>query len=124
MRSSRCSRGSISSGRWGHGAPHADLLEDALARYARVAYSLEDFSSRDVTRARSMIRALVGGEIVLQPTTAGGLTAQLTGDYGGLIELVKEASPRTGRHKARMVAGARNRLYLLLFVAIGLPRIA
>ena len=30
-----------------------DLLEDALARYARVAYSLEDFSRRDVTKART-----------------------------------------------------------------------
>ncbi len=90
------------------------MLEDALARYARVAYSLEDFSTRDVTRARNMIRSLVGGEIILRPTEGGGLTAQLTGDYGGLIELVKEASPRAGRHKARMVAGACNHRELTL----------
>ena len=80
-----------------------DLLEDALARYARFAYSLEDFSARDVTRARNMIRALVGGTIILQTTEGGGLTAELVGDYGGLIELVKDASPKS---KARMVAGA------------------
>lgn len=92
------------------------LLEDALARYARVAYSLEDFSRRDVTRARNMIRSLVGGEIILRPTEGDGLSAQLTGDYGGLIELVKETSPRS---KSRMVAGARNHLNLLL-VAKGL----
>jgi hypothetical protein len=75
---------------------------------------LEDFSSRDVTRARNMIRALVGGEIILRTTEGGGLTAQLTGDYGGLIELVTNASPRAGRHKSRMVTGARYQRYLLI----------
>lgn len=46
-----------------------------------------------------MIRSLVGGEIILRPTEASGLTAQLTGAYDGLIDLVKEASPCMGRHK-------------------------
>ncbi len=78
---------------------------------------MEDFSSRDVTRARNMIRSLVGGEIILRPTEGGGLTAQLTGDYGGLIELVKDASLRS---KARMVAGARYGTYLTPPIRIAL----
>ena len=81
-----------------------DLLEDALARYARVAYSLEDFSRRDVTKARNLIRALVGGSIVLETINGGGLQARLHGDFGGLIKLVQEAS---SNGKSRMVAGAR-----------------
>ncbi len=80
-----------------------DLLEDALARYARVAYSLEDFSRRDVTKARNLIRALVGGSIVLEPIDDGGLQARLQGSYEGLIKLVQEAS---SNGKSRMVAGA------------------
>ena len=92
-----------------------DLLEDALARYARVAYSLEDFSTRDVTKARNLIRALVGGSIALEPTDDGGLQARLHGDYGGLIKLVQEAS---SNGKSRMVAGACNHRELTLMVKV------
>lgn len=72
------------------------------ASAAPMAYSLEDFSRRDVTKARNLIRALVGGTIVLEATDDGGLQARLQGSYGGLIKLVQEASSG----KSRMVAGA------------------
>jgi site-specific DNA recombinase len=50
---------------------------------------------------------LVSGKIVLHPTEAGGLIAEVQGHYDGLIELVKEnPGGKAGASKVRMVAGA------------------
>ena len=90
------------------------ILTDALDRYWTMALDLEDFAARDVSAARVTIKALVGGNIIFRPTPAGGLNADMRGDFGGLIELVKE-SPGTkarARSKFEMVAGARNQLKL------------
>ncbi|MBY0511872.1 MAG: recombinase zinc beta ribbon domain-containing protein [Rhodospirillaceae bacterium] len=84
-----------------------DLLSDALGRYAVMAYDLESFAARDVSKARNMIAALVGGRITLHATAGGGLQAELQGSYDGLIELVKENPGGKARvSKLGMVAGA------------------
>ena len=84
-----------------------EIFADVLDRYASMAFNLETFAARDVTKARNMIKALVGGHITLRPTGRGGLEAELRGDYGGLIQLVAERpSTRAGASKVRMVAGA------------------
>ncbi len=99
------------------------LFDDVLNRFARMAYDFEEFAGRDVTMARNMIKALVGGKIVFQPTKDragrydGGLNADMNGHFSGLVELVGKAkAPRgkAGGYKLRMVAGARNQLYLLI----------
>ena len=99
-----------------------EILSDAMERYWSMAGGLERWAARDVTKARSMVKALVGGSIKLVPTEGGGLNAELQSDYGGLIELIKESpgTKGTGARKIGMVAGARNHLYLLL-CAQGLP---
>lgn len=68
-----------------------DLFDDVVNRFARMAHDFEEFAGRDVTMARNMIRALVGGSIVLRPTKDGGLVAEMQGDYGGLVELIQRA---------------------------------
>jgi len=86
-----------------------EIFANVLDRYASMAFNLETFAARDVTKARNVIKALVGGCITLRPTGRGGLEAKLQGDYGGLIQLVAERpSTRAGESKVRMVAGARN----------------
>lgn len=84
------------------------VLSDALDRFGGMTLNLEQFATKDVTRARNMIKALVGGEIRLIPTEAGGLNAELRGHYAGLIELVKESPASKARaRKFGVVAGAR-----------------
>ena len=84
-----------------------EIFADVLDRYGAMAFNLETFAARDVTKARNMIKALVGGHITLRPTGRGGLKAELRGDYGGLIQLVAEhPGTRAGASKVRMVAGA------------------
>ena len=61
------------------------------------------------SRTRNVIRNLVGGEIKLVPTKAGGLEAHLQGDDAGLIELAKEnPGTKAGASKLSLVAGRRN----------------
>jgi len=89
------------------------ILNDALDRFWGMALDLEDFAARDVSAARATIKALVGGNIILRPTPAGGLVADMRGDYGGLIQLVKESPGKKARARSKfeMVAGARSHLY-------------
>ena len=71
-----------------------ELLEDTLSRYARIAFSIEDYAERDAAKARAMIKNLVGGEIVLESPEDGVLNARLRGSYVGLVGLVQSTLPR------------------------------
>jgi len=81
-----------------------------------MAYSIEDFAGRDISKAREIIKALTGGQIVLEPTEGGGLNARLRSDMGGLIKLVEEATPpgkrSGGKRKVSALAGPRNHIQL------------
>jgi hypothetical protein len=70
------------------------------------------------SRARNVIRNLVGGEIKLVPTKASGLEAHLQGDDAGLIELAKEnPGTKAGASKVSLVAGIRSQRYLQTLVS-------
>ena len=60
------------------------ILPEAVDMYRNLVDNFEEVSLKQVGRARKQIQALVGGEIVLHPTQAGHLEAELSGDYAGL----------------------------------------
>ena len=89
-------------------------------RYQRLIEDFEYTVGRDVSRARTAIKMLVGGHIDVRPKD-GRLVAELHGSYEGLIELAKKdkkspGSKRAGGTQVFMVAGARNCLNLLLLI--------
>jgi site-specific DNA recombinase len=69
------------------------MLPRVADRYATLVRDLDKTVSRDMSRARSIICGLVGGAITLKPTPAGGLNAELSGHYAGLVDLTKENGP-------------------------------
>jgi site-specific DNA recombinase len=67
------------------------LLPTLLSKFKKVLDDMAVISQREVDKARGILRQLVGGSIILQPTTDGRerfLTAELSGDYSGLVRLV------------------------------------
>ena len=103
-------------------APGLENIEEMLPRavdtYRDLIENFEDVVMSRVSEARNQIKALVGREIPLHPTEAGGLEAVIQGDYAGLLA-VSEQSPGakgTGA-KLSLVAGARNRRCLQLIEA-------
>ncbi len=102
-----------------------DLLPRTVDRYREMVEHLETTVQRHVSKARNHIKALVGGEIKLIPMEDGYLEAELAGDYAGLVKLASESpgSRGPGASQLSLVAGARNRFYLL-FVAPGIPKLA
>jgi len=98
----------------------AVVLPGAVDRFRELVENLETVAHRDMARARTQIKHLVGGEIKLIPTGEGYLEAELAGDYAGLVKLANESPGARGTGaKLSLVAGARNQLYLL-FAAPGL----
>ncbi len=59
------------------------ILPRVVDRYRKMLENLETVLQHQVARARNSIKALVGGDIRLVPTPAGGLNAELRGDYAG-----------------------------------------
>ena len=85
-----------------------DKLTERLAgRYQRLIEDFEMTVGKDVSRARTVIAALVGGHIDITPTTDRRLVAELHGSYQGLIDLAQSpGSRRAGGTQVIMVAGA------------------
>ena len=85
----------------------ADTLPDALPRFRDLIVNLETSVEGNIPRARSLVQALVGGEIKLHPIGDSYLEAELTGDYAGLISLINEnPGSEAGALELGMVAGA------------------
>jgi hypothetical protein len=90
------------------------ILPRAVDRYRAMLDDLGNTLQREVVRARNQIKALVDGEVRLVPTKAGGLDAELSGNYLGLLSLAKKdpGTSRSGALQLSLVAGARNQRYL------------
>ena len=75
----------------------AAFLPNAIGRFKTLLDDLATVTQLQVDRARGLLRVLLGKEIVLHPTADGStryLTAEVTGDYAGLLRLV------TGQNKS------------------------
>ena len=60
-------------------------------RFKKLVEGLADVTQYQVDKARGILSELVGGQIVLHATADGNeryLTAELSGDYAGLVRLV------------------------------------
>ena len=71
------------------------VLPDLTARFKNAVDELAVVTQGQVDKARTILRDLVGGEIRLNGAVDGAerfLTAELAGDYAGLLRLV--AGPR------------------------------
>ncbi|MCH8113204.1 MAG: recombinase family protein [Proteobacteria bacterium] len=100
------------------------VLPDAVDRFRDLVDDLENVLQRDVAQGRAQLRSLLGQQIRLHPTNASHLEAEVVGDYAGLVSLTQERpGGRSRAGKLSLVAGARNRLYLLIF-APNLPLVA
>ena len=84
------------------------VLPDAVERFKALVADFENVAMRDVSRARTQIKKLVGGSVTLHPTDEGYLEAEMRGDYAGLIRLIAESpgSKRTEARELSLVAGA------------------
>ena len=74
----------------------AAFLPNAIGRFKTLLDDLSNVTQLQVDRARGLLRVLLGKEIVLHPCADGEgryLTAEVSGDYGGLLRLV------TGQNK-------------------------
>ncbi len=84
------------------------LLPRATDRFHALINDLESVTQAQIARARTNIKALVGGEISLIPMEGNYLEAELCGDYAGLVRLANESpggQAGAGR-KLSVVAGA------------------
>jgi site-specific DNA recombinase len=69
----------------------AAFLPNAIGRFKTLIEDLANVTQLQVDRARGLLRVLLGREIVLHPCADGAdryLTAEVTGDYAGLLRLV------------------------------------
>ena len=76
--------------------PVPTLLPNAIGRFKALLTDLANVTQRQVDMARAQLRMLLGREIVLHPCADGEgryLTAEVTGDYTGLMRLA------TGQNK-------------------------
>jgi hypothetical protein len=67
------------------------FMPNLVERFKKLVDGLATVTQHQVDKARGILRDLVGGEIRLHPTAAGTeryLTAELAGDYAGLVRLV------------------------------------
>ena len=85
------------------------VLPRAVDRYKELVANLETVVMRDMARARTQIKALVGGAIKLIPTDHGYLEAELAGDYTGLLKLIQE-SPGTGLCQGSIKSGCGGKI--------------
>jgi site-specific DNA recombinase len=75
----------------------AAFLPNAIGRFKALLDDLANVTQLQVDRARGLLRVLLGKEITLHPCSDGEeryLTAEVTGDYAGLLRLV------TGQNKS------------------------
>ncbi|MES9957107.1 MAG: recombinase family protein [Sedimenticola sp.] len=80
-----------------------DLLPQAMERYERLVRDLEKTTQKQVARARSAIRSIVGGEVKLvEDPDEDCLVAELSGDFQGLMN---EKAALAGGSKINLVAG-------------------
>lgn len=77
------------------------MLPRVVDRYRDLVENFETVPMWHVSKARTCIKALVGGDIRLVPTPQGGLNAELRGDYAGLVALAKENPGHRGK-RARL----------------------
>ena len=90
------------------------LLPKAVDRFKELVDDLENTLQRQICRARTQIKALLGDEAIrLVPTTSGGLIAELKGNYAGILELTKNPGPKRTGVQLNLVAGARFETYLI-----------
>ena len=83
----------------------ADMLPRAMDTYRELVEDLGTATQREVARARSQIKHLLGGEIQLVPAEdRSHLVAELVGDYAGLLRLAG-AKAGGGFSKINVVAG-------------------
>ena len=69
----------------------AAFLPNAIGRFKALLDDLANVTQLQVDRARGLLRVMVGEEITLHPCSDGEgrfLTAELSGDYAGLLRLV------------------------------------
>lgn len=65
---------------------------DIIGRFKAALADLTSVTQHQVDKTRGILRNLMGGEIVLHPTADGAkryLTAEVQGDYAGLLRLVR-----------------------------------
>jgi DNA invertase Pin-like site-specific DNA recombinase len=77
------------------------FLPDAIGRFKILIDDLATVTQLQVDRARTILRELLGNEIMLHPTADGReryLTAELAGDYAGLLRLVTGKNKCGGGH--------------------------
>ncbi|MES9887285.1 MAG: recombinase family protein [Candidatus Sedimenticola sp. 6PFRAG1] len=80
-----------------------DLLPQAMERYERLVRDLENTTQKQVTRARSAIKNIIGGKVMLiEDTEENCLVAELSADFQGLIN---EKAALAGGSKINLVAG-------------------
>ena len=65
-----------------------EMLPRLVDRYRDMVNELRRTVGREMSRARNLIRSLVGGEIKLMPAGKDGLNAIMLGDYATLLSLV------------------------------------
>lgn len=74
----------------------AAFLPNAIRRFKALLGDLENVTQLQVDKARGLLRVMLGSAITLHPCADGAeryLTAEVTGDYGGLLRLA------TGQNK-------------------------
>lgn len=78
-----------------------DFVPDLIERFKAAVADLATVTQHNVDRARSTLQQLMGKEIVLHPTADGEeryLTAEVSGDYGGLYRLITGKNKFGGGH--------------------------
>jgi site-specific DNA recombinase len=83
----------------------ADMLPRALDNYRELVEDLGDATQREVARARTQIKHMLGGEVRLTPAEdRTHLVAEMAGDYAGLLRLAG-GKAGAGLSKINVVAG-------------------
>ena len=91
-----------------------------MDRFKELVDDLENTLQRQICKARTQIKALLGQKgIKLVPTPSGGLNAELRGDYAGILKLVKTPGPKRTGGKINPVAGTRFVTYLISVPLVG-----
>lgn len=79
----------------------ADFVPDLIERFQAAVADIATVTQHNVDKARSPLQQLMGKEIVLHPTADGEeryLTAEVSGNYGGLYRLITGKNKFGGGH--------------------------
>ena len=76
------------------------LLPNLMDRFGAVVGNLANIPRQHVDKARNMLKGLLGSTITLHPCdgTVRYLTAEVTGDYAGLLRLAISKNKSGGGH--------------------------